>query len=112
MVGSQGKIGNFMCRNCIVGGVKVVDEVKQFVLGNNDKMEVVEKFCYLGDVIGKEGGAEESSIARVRCAWGKFMDLKMLLTEGSFLESKRKDIQSVCTGGAHVWKRNLGDEGG
>src|SRR5437867_11200434 len=64
----------------ITGGVKVVDEVNQFVLGNNDRMEVVEKFCYLGDVTGKWGGAEESSIARVRCAWEKFMDLKMLLT--------------------------------
>src|SRR5437867_180448 len=69
-----------MCRNCTAGDVKVVDEVKQLVLGNNDRMEVVEKFCYLGDVIGKGGGADESSIARVRCAWGKFTDLKMLLT--------------------------------
>src|SRR3989441_12199258 len=74
--GSLEKIGNFMCRNCTAGGVKVVDEVKQFVLGNNAKMGVVEKFCYLGDVIGKGGSAEESSIARVRCAWRKFMDLK------------------------------------
>ena len=80
MVGSLEKIGNFMRRNCTAGGVKVVDEVKQFVLGNNDKIEVVEKFCYLGDVIEKGGGAEESSIARVKCAWRKFMDLKMLLT--------------------------------
>src|SRR3989442_3257271 len=63
VVGSLEKIGNFMCRNCTAGGVKVVDEVKQFVLGNNDKMEVVGKCCYLGDVIGKGCGAEESSIA-------------------------------------------------
>ena len=69
-----------MCRNCTAGSVKVVDEVKQFVLWNNDKMEVVEKFCYLGDVIGKGGVTEESSIARVRCAWGKLMDLKVLMT--------------------------------
>ena len=48
VVGSLGKIGNFMCRNCTAGGVRVVDVVKQFVLGNNDRMEVVEKFCYLG----------------------------------------------------------------
>src|SRR3989441_1602792 len=80
VVGSLDKIGIFMCRNCTAGGVKVVDEVKQFVLGNNDKIEVVGKFCYLGDVIGKGGGAEETSIARVRGAWGKFMDPKMLLT--------------------------------
>src|SRR2546425_12945693 len=44
VVGSLEKIGNFMCRNCTACGLKVVDEVKQFVLGNNDKMEVCRKF--------------------------------------------------------------------
>ena len=44
VVGSLEKIGNFMCRNCAACGLKVVDEVKQFVLGNNDKKEVVGKF--------------------------------------------------------------------
>src|SRR6184192_3314432 len=64
--GSLEMMVNFTCRNCTVGGVKMADEIKQFVLGNNDKMEVVDKFCYSGDVIGKGCGAEESSIARVR----------------------------------------------
>src|SRR5206468_9809594 len=87
---------NCMCRNCTEGGAKVVDEVKQFVLGNNDRMEVVEKFCYLGNVIGKGGVVEESSIARVRCAWEKFMDLKMLLTaRGASLRVKGK-IYRAC----------------
>ena len=36
------------------------------------KMDCVNKFCYLGDVIGKGGGAEETSRNRVRCAWAKF----------------------------------------
>ena len=53
MVGGLQRVVNFTCRNCTAGGAKVADEVKQFVLGNNDKMEVVEKFCYLCDVIGK-----------------------------------------------------------
>src|SRR3989441_9108297 len=97
-----------MCRNCTAGGVKVADEVKQFVLGNNDKMEVVKKFCYLGDVIGKESGAEESSIARVRCAWGKFIDLKMLLTarEASLrVKGKiyRACVQRVLMYGSKTW---------
>ena len=98
MVGRLEKIGNFICRNCTAGGVIVVDEVKQFVLGNNDKMEVVDKFCYLGDVIGKGGGAEESSIARIRCASGKFMDLKMLLTAREASLRVKGKIYSVCTG--------------
>src|SRR3989441_2829310 len=99
---------SFTCRNCTEGGAKVTDEVKQFVLGNNDKIEVVEKFCYLGDVIGKGGGAEESSIARVRCAWGKFMNLKMLLTaRGASLRVKgkiyRARVQRVLVYGSETW---------
>ena len=43
VVDSLEKIGNFMCRNCTAGGVKVIDEVKQFVLGNNDKDEFQQK---------------------------------------------------------------------
>ena len=76
VVGNIEKLVNFKCRNCAVVRVKVVDELKQFVLGNAEKVEVVEKFCYLGDVIGKGGGAEEASRARVRCAWGKLWSLR------------------------------------
>src|SRR3954469_18601386 len=88
--------GDFKCRNCSEGGVKVVDEVRQFVLGAREELEVVDKFCYLGDVIGKGGGAEEASRARVRCAWGKFRDLRMLLTaRGASLRVKGK-IYRAC----------------
>src|SRR6266516_2077280 len=55
------RVEGFMCRNCYGGGGKAVEETKQLVLGASDKLEVVDKFCYLGDVIGKGGGAEESS---------------------------------------------------
>src|SRR3989441_1519854 len=108
VVGTLEKIGNFMCRNCTAGGVKVADEVKQFVLGNNDKLEVVEMFCYLGDVIGKGGGAEESSIARVRYAWEKFMNLKMKLTaRRASLRVKgkiyRARVQRVLVYGSETW---------
>src|SRR6266516_4698006 len=47
------RVEGFMCRNCCGGGGKAVEETKQFVLGTSDKLEVVEKICYLGDVIGK-----------------------------------------------------------
>ena len=73
------KVGDFKCRNCSGGGVKVVDGVRQVVLGAMEELEVVDKFCYLGDVIGKGGSAEEASKARVIYAWGKFRDLRRLL---------------------------------
>src|SRR5258708_2411399 len=112
VVGNIEKMVNFMCRNCAAGGVKVVDELKQFVLLN--KVGVVEKFCYLGDFIGKGGGAEESSRARVRCDWGKFMELKMLLTaRGASLRVKgkiyRACVQRVLVYGSETWAMKVDD---
>src|SRR3989441_12050420 len=94
--------------------MKVVDGVRQFVLGAREELEVVNKFCYLGDVIGKGGGAEKSSIARVRCAWGKFMDLKMLLTaKGASLKVKgkiyRACVQRVLVYGSKTWAMKVVD---
>ena len=86
----------------------MVDGVSQFVLGAREELEVVDKFCYLGDVIGKGGGAEEASRARVRCAWGKFRDLRRLLTtRGASLKVKEK-IYRACVQRVLVYGTKLG----
>src|SRR5664279_3605061 len=60
------------------------------------KLECVEKFCYLRDVIGAGGGADEASRARVRCAWSKFRELSSILTSrGASLKVKGK-LYSAC----------------
>src|SRR3989442_1598363 len=76
--------------------------------------EVVDKFCYLGDVIEKGGGAEEASRARVRCAWGKFRELRRLLTaRGASLRGKRKiyraRVQRVLVYGSETWPMKKDD---
>src|SRR2546425_5779586 len=114
VVGRLAKVGDFKCRNCSEGGVKVVDGVSQFVLGAREESEVVDKFCYLGDVIGKGGGAEEASRARVRCAWGKFRDLRGLLTAmGASLKVKgkiyRACVQMVLVYGSETWPMKVDD---
>src|SRR3989441_8722734 len=114
LVGRLKKGGDFKCRNCSEGEVKVVDGVRQLVLGAREELEVVDKFCYLGDVIGKGGGAEEASRARVRCAWGKFRDLRMLLTaRGASLRVKgkicRACVQRVLVYGSETWPMKVDD---
>src|SRR3989442_14485221 len=114
VVGRLKKGGDFKCRNCSEGGVKVVDEVRQLVLGAREELEVVDKFCYLGDVIGKGGGAEEASRARVRCAWGKFRGLRRLLTaRGASLRVKGKIyrawVQRVLVYGSETWPMKKDD---
>src|SRR5437867_1906533 len=94
--------------------MEVVNRGRQFVLGAREELEVVDKFCYLGDVIGKGGGAEEASRARVRCAWRKFRDLRMLLTvRGASLRVKgkiyRACVQRVLVYGSETWPMKVND---
>ena len=94
--------------------MKVVDGVRQVVLGAMEELEVVDKFCYLGVVIEKVGGAEEASRARVRCAWGKFRDLRMLLTaRRASLKVKgkiyRASVQRVLVYGSETWPMKVDD---
>src|SRR5207247_1836552 len=114
VVGRLKKVGDFKRRKCSEGGVKVMDEARLFVLGAREELEVVDKFCYLGDVIGKGGGAEEASRARVGCAWGKFRDPRMLLTaRGASLRVKgkiyRACVQRVLVYGSETWPMKKDD---
>ena len=48
----------------------------------DQNLELVEKFCYLGELrLCAGGGAEEASRTRVRSYWPKFNDLAPVLTK-------------------------------
>ena len=84
------------------------DGVKEVELSGSGKLECVNKFCYLGDVIGSGGGASDASRNRVRCAWGKFNQLQpMLARRGASLRIKGKIyaacVQSVLVYGSETW---------
>ena len=71
---------------------------------NRDKIEVVDKFCYLGDMIGSGGGVEEASQTRVRCAW----ELSQIVTKrGVSLKIKGKlyktCVQRVLVYASEIW---------
>ena len=60
------------------------------------------------------GEVRKSSRARVRCAWGKFMELKMLLTaRGASLRVKgkiyRACVQRVLVYGSETWAMKVDD---
>ena len=46
-------------------------------------LEVVDRFCYLGDMVSAAGGCDAAAIARCKCAWGKFHENLPLLTARS-----------------------------
>ena len=75
---------------------------------NGNTLECVDKFCYLGDMIGSDGGAEDASSMRVKYAWGKFRELSPVLTaKRASLKLKGKVyricVQSVMIYGRETW---------
>jgi len=44
------------------------------------KLELVDKFCYLGDMLSVDGDANAAVEARIRIGWNKFRQLVPLLT--------------------------------
>ena len=51
--------------------------------------EVVDKFCYLGDMLSQEGGCEHAILKRIQTGWLKFRELSgLLIGKGMSLRSK------------------------
>jgi len=63
---------------------------------DNDSLEVVDSFCYLGDMLSAGGGCELSSTVRVKSAWKKFRELLPVLTSRSIPLITRGRVYSSC----------------
>lgn len=104
---------SYKCATCLSGG-PVKMSVKELTVGTDGKLECVERFCYLGDMISAGGGAEDAARARVRCAWNKFRELSPILTtRGASLRLKGKIykacVQSVMVYGSETWAMKVDD---
>ena len=62
----------------------------EWILGPVQKLELVDKFCYLGDMLSVDGDADAAVEARIRIGWNKFRQLVLLLTN--------KDVSSIMRG--------------
>ena len=57
---------------------------------------VVTQFCYLGDVLDSEGGAERAVRARVAAEWGKWREILGLLLNKGILLAQRGMVFDAC----------------
>jgi len=60
------------------------------------QMEVVDKLCYLGDMLNVDGGADVAVEARIRIGWNKFRQLVSLLTNRDISLIMRGRLYSSC----------------
>ena len=53
---------------------------QKVVLEDDSSLECMNRFCYLGDMLGAAGGCGEASRTRIRGAWGQYKEFAELLT--------------------------------
>jgi hypothetical protein len=67
-------------------------------MGNVVELEKVGKFCYLGDMLDAEGGADLAMATRMVCEWKTFWELSPLLaSKGISLKLKGKELDKLHT---------------
>ena len=70
----------FVCSVCLRGTAQLTAVSKGLDVGNGTVLEKVGRFCYLGDMLNADGGADSAVVTRIRCAWKKFRELSPMLT--------------------------------
>ena len=71
---------DFKCKKC-KGEITdpVIPAIGPVVI-DGESIEIVDSFCYLGDLSGQRGGCHEATTARIRSAWKSFRELLPMLT--------------------------------
>ena len=59
-------------------------------------MDLMDKFCYLVDMLSVDGDADIAVEARIRIGWNKFMQLMPLLTNQDISLITRRRLYSSC----------------
>ena len=65
-------------------------------IGASAKLELVDEFCYLGDMLSVDGDADAAVEARIRIGWNKFRQLVPLLTDKDVSLIMRLRLYSSC----------------
>ena len=81
--GSLKKVeSSFICRRC-KGELSETRQVNGLNIDGHE-YEIVDKLCYLGDMLSQEGGCEHAILKRIQTGWLKFRELSgLLIVKGS-----------------------------
>ena len=69
---------NYVCPICARPPEPEVQDSDELMRDEGDRLNIVHKFCYLGDLTG--AGAEGTSRTRIRCGWKTFNNIAPVLT--------------------------------
>ena len=76
--------------------------------------KIVDKFCYLDDMLSQEGGCEHAILKRIQTGWLKLRELSgLLIGKGMSLRSKRiiytTCIRPAMLYGSEIWPTKIDD---
>ena len=85
---------SFICRGC--SNLVISISHTSMDIGASANLEVVDKFCYLGDMLSVDGDADAAVEVRIRIGWNKFRQLVLLLTSKDISLIRRGRLYSSC----------------
>ena len=84
----------FRCRPWC-GTIQEVDLAEDLMV-DGDTYECLKSFCYLGDTLDGDGGADLAATARLRNGWIKFRELLPFLTSRAPLLEMKGRVHASC----------------
>ena len=97
--GVKGKLKNdpdFICPRCADLSRPIDGRVLTEVAVDGKNLEVVDQFCYLGDMIASGGGCMNAITNRCRVAWASFRRLLPILTSRQIPHQVRGRVFDAC----------------
>jgi len=88
-------VRDFVCPTCTRGGNQSRYADHSFIV-DDTRIEEVSSFCYLGDLIGVEGGAERAVRMRIAAAWSKWRELADMLCNRWIPIKNRAIMYNTC----------------
>ena len=99
----------FRYRRCD-GTIQAVD-LAEDLLVYGETYECVKSFCYLGDTLDGDGGADLAATARIRNGWMKFRELLPFLTSRAPPLEMKGRVYSSCVRSSIVRRHLLINSG-
>ncbi|XP_050684522.1 uncharacterized protein LOC126979321 [Leptidea sinapis] len=81
---------------------------KIIITVNNEPIEYVEEYIYLGQVIATKESTEKEINRRVTNTWKKYWSLKEVMKNGNLYKRQEKSIQLLHTALTYLWLSDLG----
>ena len=79
---------------------------------DDETVEAVPEFCYLGDMLSAGGSCELAAVTRCKSAWGKFRQLPPPHKPQSATFYKRWSVFNLCEKCNAACGRNMGHDCG